>query len=355
MTTAMETKYEIIDEELMEAIPSVTKGKRKPVAAEDDAQADDVAALIEQTVQKALSMGAQQGMENAKRIVAVDIEALNKRVAEAEAKVLNLGKPLCLFVKFGENPVKKLKQRVTPLLSDLLMQVDIGQAGGTWPCIMGPTGSGKTVAAGQVAEAKGAPYFAAINGSPDIGLSSLFGRSTAQGFINGPLWIAATQGGGMFFDEMDAFAGSVLVGLNAVTSAKCGQMITNPISGETLAMHKDAWFIAAMNTNGKGGDGSYTGRERQDAACLNRFTMFELGYDTELERSICPDKALLETLWTIRVKLGEKNSKDVVSTRDIANAYAQAARGYPVDKILACLARRMDKANQEFFKVKGGK
>lgn len=354
MATAMETKYEVIDEELMEAVPSLAKGKRK-VAEPTEADAAEVATLIEQTVQKALSMGAEQGVANATRIVQKEVEALRTIIAKESEKVLSLGKPLCLFVKLGEQPVKKLKQRVSPLLPDLLMQIDIGQGGGAWPCVMGPSGSGKTVAAGQVAEAKSAPYFAAINGSPDIGLTSLFGRETAKGFIPGPLWIAATQGGGMFFDEMDAFAGSVLVGLNAVTSAKVGQLITNPISGETLPLHKDSWFIAAMNTNGKGGDGSYTGRERLDAASLNRFSLFELQYDTELERSLCGDKALLEKLWTIRVALGEKKSKDIVSTRDIANAYAQLQRGYPMDKILACLARRMDKSNQELFGVKGGK
>lgn len=357
MTTAtakMETKYEVLDEELEQAAaPAPVKRKTKSAEPTEE-EADEMATLMQEMSKKtALATMTMMHEEMSKR----DAERMAKVEAHAAAIEAKYTKPqnLCLFVKINEQPVKKLKQRISPLLPDLLMQIDIGQNGGCWPCIIGPTGSGKTVAAGQVAEAKNAPYFAAINGSPDIGLSSLFGRSTANGFVNGPLWVAATQGGGMFFDEMDAFAGSVTVGLNAITSAKVGQSIVNPISGEISTMHKDAWFIGAMNTNGKGGDGSYTGRERQDAAVLNRFSQFELSYDCELERTICPDTKLLEQLWSIRVALQGKSSKDVISTRDIANAYAQHARGYALDKILKCLALRMDKSNQELFKAKGGK
>lgn len=356
MTTAtkMETKYEVLDEELAEAAAPVPTKKPKRSAEPSEEEADEMATLMQEMAKKtALQTMALMHDEMNKR----DAERMAKVEAHAAAIEAKYTKPqnLCLFVKIGEQPVKKLKQRVSPLLPDLLMQVDIGQNGGKWPLIMGPTGSGKTVTAGQIAEAKNAPFFAAINGAEGIGESAFFGRNTKDGFIDGPLWTVVKKGGGFFFDEMDAFSDNVLVGLNAVTSAKVGQPLVNPMSGEVVPLHKDAWFIAATNTNGKGGDGAYTGRNRLDGASLNRFALFELGYDTELERQICPDTKLLEQLWTIRVKLQEKNSKDVVSTRDIADAYAQSARGYSVEKIMKCLMLRMDKSNQDLFKVKGGK
>lgn len=355
MTTAtkMETKYEVLDEELAEAVPHVVKRKGRELEPTEDA-ADEMATLMQEMAKKTAMQTVaafydELGARDAKRLKEVEAHC-----AAMEAKYTK-PQSLCLFVKIGEQPVKKLKQRVSPLLPDLLMQVDIGQNGGKWPLIMGPTGSGKTVTAGQIAEAKNAPFFAAINGAEGIGESAFFGRNTKDGFIDGPLWTVVKKGGGFFFDEMDAFSDNVLVGLNAVTSAKVGQPLVNPMSGEVCPLHKDAWFIAATNTNGKGGDGAYTGRNRLDGASLNRFAMFELGYDCELERTICPDTKLLEKLWEIRVALQGKNSKDVISTRDIADAYAQHARGYALEKIMKCLALRMDKANQELFKVKGGK
>jgi MoxR-like ATPase len=234
------------------------------------------------------------------------------------------------------------------------MQSKLGQQGKKWPLIKGPTGSGKTVLASQLAEALGLPFYA-LNLSEGLGETSVWGKETARGFVPGPGDKVAKHGGVFLIDELDNANDNMATSLNTLFTTRVGEMVCNPFSGETYPLHKDAYFIAATNTIGKGGDGAHSSRNKLDAATLNRFQFFELDYDLDLERSLCPDTKLLEILWAARVALKEKGSKDTVSTRDIDACASQVAAGYPIEKALACLARRMDAANRDLFKAKGGK
>ncbi len=299
---------------------------------------------------KASELAFNSSLERASKLSAEMLADCSKRIKELSEQYVK-PRNLCLHVKLGDLPIKKLKSRVSPLLPDLLMQTAIGQRGGKWPLIMGPTGSGKTWLCRQLAEIKELPFYA-INFSEGMGESAVFGKETIKGFVEGPAWKAAKYGGVMLLDEWDAASDNMAVSLNTLLTTPAGTNVTNPFSGETVPMHANCIFIAATNTNGKGGDGAYTGRNRLDGASLNRFAMFELAYDCELERELCTDTLLLEKLWSIRVELQKKNSKDVISTRDVADAFAQASSGYALDKILKCLALRMDKSNQELFVVK---
>lgn len=327
-------------------------GEENPSA---DGDAGEMADLMQEMTATAVRKGFEMGREEFKRTTDAEVLALRKEREAQRAELLALkamhSKPTCFHVKFGEHKPVKLSTRVSPLLADIMMQAEIGRSGGKWPLVMGPTGSGKTVLARQLAEAWKLP-FRYINGSEGMGETAFFGKETVKGFVPGPLWLSATQGGVFLFDEFDALNDNTAAGVNTILTSPVGSMITNPFSGETLPVHKDFVAIAATNTNGKGGDGKYTGRNRLDAASLNRFAIFELGYDLDLEREICQDSHLLEKLWSIRVALTEKKSGDVISTRDIADAFAQKQKGYPEEKIFACLARRMDKANYDLVMEK---
>lgn len=355
-SATMEASYEVIDEEL-EAAAEPKKGKRKAsgIANGDeveepvnlDTQADEMAKLMQDMANKASELAFNASLDRASKLCQEIMAKTERSIAELSAKYT---KPqnLCLHVKINAAPPKKLKLRVSPLLPDVLMQADIGNHGGKWPLIMGPTGSGKTILARQVAETL-EREFHYVNCSEGMGETVFFGKETVKGFVEGPLWKSVKYGHVMLFDEWDAASDNAAVSVNTILTSPSGSMVTNPFSGERVEVHANFIAIAATNTNGKGGDGAYTGRNRLDGASLNRFAMFELSYDPGLERELCPDTTLLERLWSIRVALQQKNAKDVISTRDIADAYAQTQRGYSAEKAMRCLMLRMDKSNQELF------
>lgn len=367
MSAIVMASYEVIDEELEGGLAKPSpKRKSKSIenpesAPDQDGAADEMATLMRdmanEAAKQAFEMTLKQGGDKFESRLKEAFTRLTEESSalrdfmEAQSKLYAKPQNLCLHVKYKDAPVKKLKQRVSPLLADILMQLEIGRSGGKWPLIMGPTGSGKTVLARQVAETLD-KLFRYVNCSEGMGETVFFGKETIKGFVPGPLWLCATQGGVFLFDEWDAASDNVAVSVNTILTSPTGAMITNPFSGESMPVHKDFMAIAATNTNGKGGDGAYTARTRLDGASLNRFAMFELHYDADLERELCGDTVLLEKLWSIRVALTEKKSKDVISTRDIADAYAQAQRGYPVAKIMKCLSLRMDRSNLELFEAK---
>lgn len=367
MTTAtMETEYTVLDEtdaelESLAATADVPEKKRRgrppraktADASAPDAEAEEMAALMRDMANTAAKEGFSLALEGSRKEFQGLVDGFRdyvKKQSELYAKPQNL----CMHVKFNEQKALKLKMRAAKILPELLVQVDIGRNGGKWPLMMGPTGSGKTVAAEQVAEVLKLP-FEHINCSEGMSETWLWGRQTPGGFIPGGLWKCFKDGGVFLFDEADAANDNVWLSINTMLA---NGHAFNPICGESAKRHKDFVAVAAANTNGKGGTGSYTGRSRLDGATLNRFSMYAVEYCTDLERELCPDAPLLKKLHGIREELTKKGSADVISTRDIKEAYMQQQRGFDLAKILGCLKLRMDKANQGLFEAKskgGGK
>lgn len=336
------TEFEVQDDTMQEITLEQTKGRKKKGGEEFDSQASEVAELAQQIA----SATAKATLEGAQ----VKITEMLKRTEEyCRAMEEKYSKPrtVVIGVKIGELPAKKLKLEPAKILPMLMAQCKIGQAGGNWPMIVGPTGCGKTVAADQIAEALSLP-FEHVNCSEGMSETWLWGRQTPTGFVPGGLWKCFKDGGVFLFDEADAANDNVWLSINTMLA---NGHAYNPICGEAAKRHPNFIAIAAANTNGKGGTGAYSGRARLDGATLNRFTMFQVAYNPDLERSLCSDKKLLEILWSIRVKLTEKKSADVISTRDIKNAYLQAQAGFSYGQILECLSHRMDAANRDLFQV----
>jgi len=369
------TEFEV-QEETLEAVPAEKPRRGRPPRSvgnpgESEADPNETAAMMRElatlTAKSTTELTMRLAGEQASKVlgeVAKERDALSTAIAALEERVreaeIAKQKTKIIGIKLGELPAKKLKfsmpQSMASLLAELIGQAKIGQAGGNWPMLVGPTGCGKTVLAELVAESLGLE-FSHTNFTEGASETWVHGRQTPTGFVEGAFSNAFKTGKLFLGDELDACNDNVLLGMN---TAMANGSYYNPISGETIKRHPNFVFIAACNTNGKGGTGAYSGRSRLDGATLNRFSMFAVDYNTELERELCPDKKLLEVLWTIRVKLTEKKSADVVSTRDIKNAYLQAQTGFATQRILDCLAMRMDAANRELFKApaaaeKGGK
>jgi len=86
-------------------------------------------------------------------------------------------------------------------------------------------------------------------------------------------------------DEMDASDENMLLMLNR---ALANRKFYNRLLGETINVDKDTTFVAAMNTLGLGGGRDFTGRNKLDAASLDRWAMgrIQITLDPVLETKL---------------------------------------------------------------------
>jgi len=147
--------------------------------------------------------------------------------------------------------------------------------------LYGPSGSGKSKMAEQIAEMLKLPYYS-ISVSYQTSVGTLLGYMDAQGHYVRSLLREAYEHGGVFcIDEIDAGNQNVIMCLNAVTN----QDVVGFPDG-MVKKHKDFIAIATANTKGDGSDLQYSGRERIDAALLARFVKIKIDYDEDMERKL---------------------------------------------------------------------
>jgi len=185
---------------------------------------------------------------------------------------------------------------------------------GVAPMIVGPAGSGKSLACEQVSRELQLPFYVANRVQNSFELT---GFVNAQGkYVPTQFYEAYTKGGLFLFDEVDASAPEALVTIN---NAIAQGYMSFPGHVKNLNMHENFKLIAAGNTYGKGATSLYTGRNILDAATLDRFMIIDWDYDLELEKRNVQNKSLLEFCWELRKaakKLGFDN-EIIVSTRSI--------------------------------------
>lgn len=165
--------------------------------------------------------------------------------------------------------------RAHKLLPDIVMAV----AAKTNPFIVGPAGSGKTTLCMQVAEILKMDFYMS---NSVAGKHELLGFRDAHGKPVHTDFYKAYKNGGLFlFDEADNSNPNALVALNsAIANGIC------EFAGEMVKAHKDFQVIASANTFGRGADQMYVGRNKLDAATLDRYQTYIMDYDEELEREL---------------------------------------------------------------------
>ena len=177
--------------------------------------------------------------------------------------------------------------------------------------ISGPAGSGKTMAVEQVATDLGLPFY--FNGAIDSEYK-LTGFVDAAGRVVSTPFRRAYEGGGIYlFDEVDASSASATLALNA---ALANGICPFPGSDTPIKRHPDCRIIAAANTFGYGADSKYVGRNRLDAAFIDRFAAkLHWDYDEALELALGLDQAWTKRVQALRKLALEKGLHVVISTR----------------------------------------
>lgn len=151
--------------------------------------------------------------------------------------------------------------------------------------IHGPTGSGKTAGIKKAASECNLPFYKKLLGN-QTSEASIIGYMSANGdYVKGIAYDAFTQGGVLCMDEIDNGNPNTTLVCNGLADREfafpCGMR----------EAHKDFVLVATANTIGTGATLQYCGRNRLDAAMLNRFEFIEWNYDNQLEHLIAEHNA----------------------------------------------------------------
>lgn len=176
--------------------------------------------------------------------------------------------------------------------------------------IHGPTGSGKTQGIKEAAKACKLPFYKKLLGN-QTSESSIIGYMSANGeYVKGIAYDAFVAGGILCMDEVDNGNPNTTLVCNGLADREfafpCGMR----------EAHKDFVLVATANTIGTGSTLEYCGRNRLDAAMLNRFEFISWGYDESLEKLIAIHNAKVTAMEELKVELtpeGEKQTSLMVA------------------------------------------
>lgn len=203
-----------------------------------------------------------------------------------------------------------------------------GFAVNTW--IPGPTGSGKTHAAADIAKALDLPFFAADASTMP---HEVVGFVDANGVYQPtPVTLAfqAEKGAVLLLDECDAYSNEALLKLNGILAN--GQFRLP--DGTLVKRHENLIILAGANTFGLGPDADFVGRAKLDAAFLSRFpVVIQWDYDEELERKISGNVDWTKEVQKAREAAQKAGLKVVIDTRHAIAGAALLAADVPVHEV----------------------
>lgn len=219
--------------------------------------------------------------------------------------------------------------------------LDIMTAGQS-PWLYGPSGTGKTSLAAQLAAALGVRY-AGISASPGMSSAEFDGWLLPIGehgrfeHVESVCLDFMANGGLFLIDEIANLPADVAAKLNMLL-ANGETWISKRFDNPHLKVHKDFYLVAADNTAGRGGDRRFV-RQQQDSALRNRFTFVRVGYDAAMERQLFgDDRPWLERVWALRTKAAQVKLVEEVGLRQIKQGYlmrkTHGADKYPVERCL---------------------
>jgi len=176
--------------------------------------------------------------------------------------------------------------------------------------LVGAAGSGKTTTVAKAAEALELKFYSK-SVSAQTGAHEFFGYQDANGNYVRTLFRDAYELGGVFLlDEFDAGNPNVLAALNQATANEHCAFADGMIS-----KHSDFICVMAGNTFGHGANSEYVGRNKIDAATLDRFAFIDFPYDEDLEHALAGNKAWCKKVQAFRRKVESKKIRTIISPR----------------------------------------
>lgn len=200
----------------------------------------------------------------------------------------------------------------------------------------GEAGSGKSTGARKVAEDLGL-QFRHISVSPTPQKADLLGFRDAGGhFHRSGLREVVEHGGVFLFDELDSGNPGGLTVMNATL----GNGHTE-FPDKNVAHHAAARFVAAANTVGKGANAQYVGRNRLDAATLDRFAFVPWDIDNALEEALVLGEPLSPTKPIDLQAGGVPTAREWL---DIVRGYRESAASMKIGQVVSTRASEFGKS-----------
>lgn len=188
--------------------------------------------------------------------------------------------------------------------------------------LVGPAGSGKTRVVENVASALNLNFYSK-SVTAQTGVHEFFGYMNANGEYVSTLFREAYEEGGVFLlDEFDAGNPNVLAALNQATANGSAAF-----ADKMVEKHEDFLIVMAGNTYGHGATTEYVGRNKIDAATLDRFAFVTFEYDENLEMQISPNTEWTKKVQRIRAEVAKKKIKTIISPRASINGGKLLATG----------------------------
>lgn len=251
-------------------------------------------------------------------------------------------KPLLINIGPVEKPTKKI---VHSAFTDIIKVLQSQKAVRKNIMLVGEAGSGKTQLAADVADALNL-QFCPMSVGLQTTKSDLLGFINAYGnYVTTPLREAFEKGGVLLLDEFDATHAGVVTIINSLlANGHCS------FPDKVVKAHPQFVCIVACNTYGDGGDFNYIGRNRLDAATLDRFITIKVGYDNKLEKKLCNNAIILDKFISMRELCNSKKLNVVLSTRALLNCQDLMQAGYDMkDALQMCIFKGLDKDTVEML------
>lgn len=216
----------------------------------------------------------------------------------------------------------------------------------------GSPGTGKSHAASQVAKTLGYE-FGGISFGPQTAESRLVGGMTANGEFFEPMMLKLIRhamdnpdsGSVMCLDEMDNGHGGVQATLNSLLA---NGWMTAP-NGDHLVVGPNMVFVACANTYGTGPTAEFSGRNKLDAATLDRFKYLPWEIDLGMESALVHEwldadmaAAWLDIWRTTRQNVEAHGLKMFVTPRGAISGAKMIAHGMDMEKTyMLCLGNKV--------------
>lgn len=196
--------------------------------------------------------------------------------------------------------------------------------------LAGPSGSGKSFIAAQVAHGLGLKYYSTSAIQSKYDLIGFVSPTGAEHTLHTPFREAFERGGVFAWDDIDASDPRAFVAFNEALAN--GRF---PFPDKMVVQHPDFVCIASANTWGTGATADYVGRNKIDGATLSRFVRVEVDYDEVLERDLVgkDGREWAEFVQAIRKAVRTEGLKILITPRHTMQGAALLKSGFKKNEV----------------------